>query len=210
MNYEGTRMVNFYAVLGKEDNYKFLTPFTKSSEDERLKVIKIGKLKEYVESDLNILKLVYEPNGLTKENMMSDVMMDADLVTLSNKKGVEVLLPSTYLTVMDVDKRTYTYNRRALVIDLGALEQTEKLETLKNDIADACVNNIGKIVDIKEVPLTTDVYVSSDEHETKQADRSVTINGAVNNISRITMLEKALQAKQKEIDSLMCIIKKKY
>lgn len=200
---------NFYAVLGREDNYKLLPPFVKDDENEVLKIIDTGKLKEYVESDLNILKTVYEPNGLSKVDMEEDISLDSDLITLSNKKGFKIVVPSTYLTIEDVDKRTYVYNRRALVIDLGALSKQESLVNLIQGVKDVCIKNIGKLVNVKEVPLTTDVYLTDQEHEVKQADRLVTIGGAIDNMSRITQLEQALVNKQKEIDSLMCIIKKK-
>ena len=198
-------MANFYPVIGKTDNYEFLSPFDGLNKDTTMTVISSMMMREYETAEVDVLKLVYEQNGLTKQDLLHDISLDAMLVTIKTNNDI-IYIPSTYLHVQDQNKRTQIYNRKVLVMDLGFLPTNENITDLQNELVSVTVSTLGLSPDIRSVVISDDEYVTDDEHDLRLANRAVSRVSNYTSIGRVSELERTITNKDRIITQLKQII----
>ena len=199
-------MSNFYPIVGRTDNYKLLPPFDGLNKDTTMTVVGTMLLADYDSADIDIFKTVYERNGLTEQDFRNDIDNNVMLVTLKLNTGKEYI-PSSYLYVESPDKRTFVYNRKAFIIDLGQLPVMEDVESLKTELVDTIVRTLGIEPFIKDVVISDDVYVDDEENSLRLANRSVSRVDNFTSVGRVSDLMAEVSKKDEIIRQLKDIIK---
>ncbi len=92
--------------------------------------------------DNTFFETVYEPRGLTREDLAKHARAGVLLVTLQTESGVNYYVPASYITGIP-SSNTTAYNCLMLTAQLGPLPIDENIGSLRDYITDAIVDHYG-------------------------------------------------------------------
>ena len=90
-------MANNFIVppLGAKGRFKFVEPFNKEQyQNEELRVSAIRTFKELKDSSIDVYELIYQPVGLTENDLLKDIENNIPIVVLESQAGKYLNIPA--------------------------------------------------------------------------------------------------------------------
>ena len=131
-------MANNFIVppLGAKGRFKFVEPFNKEQyQNEELRVSAIRTFKELKDSSIDVYELIYQPVGLTENDVLKDIENNIPIVVLESQAGKYLNIPANKIQSLP-DISGIKYQQRMLVANLGLLPLDFNLDTLYKVIKD--------------------------------------------------------------------------
>ena len=150
-----------------------LAPFTQVMLNDSYLVSADVLIQDLITSDVDVFAEVYEPVGLTKNDMIEDIRNKVRIITFVNLDGVlkHLSIPSNRFTIKsDVE---YKYKETGISINLGNMPIQEDYTELVNDLKAVIKERIGIEVIPDVVTLSSEKLVSADEHASFEAKRKL-------------------------------------
>jgi len=142
---------------------------------EEYKVESIRSLQEMIDGNENPLDTVYVDVGRTEEDMKHDIQNGVMIVVMVDSSGGYAYIPETkFLSAPDTTG--IRYQEKVLGINLGLLETSMDLTSLKSDILAMISDRIGIEANAQEVEKSAILRIPKDKHNYIQQNRELVKN----------------------------------
>lgn len=191
---------------GIKGRFSFKPPFDKYETNEELEIVYFEKIYIALSNGISVLKLVYNPVGLTKEHMANDIKSDRWLIGLLKSDGGILYLPEQYI----VEKENYLghpYQRFLLSVDVGLLPVDTDFDNLINDIRTLVAERVGVIPYMKVIKVGKIVQYDDNKDLECRIAREIHMVDRGNYKSQIDELERKIEIRDRTIAGLDCVVK---
>lgn len=173
-------MANNFIVppLGAKGRFKFLEPFNKEQyQNEELRVSAIRTFKELKDSSIDVYELIYQPVGLTENDLLKDIENNIPIVVLESQAGKYLNIPANKIQSLP-DISGIKYQQRMLVANLGLLPLDFNLDTLYKVIKDDVYDVTGIQTEVQDIKSSGIVIIDEikDKEYMKLLDNKRTVN----------------------------------
>lgn len=173
-------MTNNFIVppLGAKGRFKFVEPFNKEQyQNEELRVSAIRTFKELKDSSIDVYELIYQPVGLTENNLLKDMENNIPIVVLESQAGKYLNIPANKIKSLP-DISGIKYQQRMLVANLGLLPLDFNIDTLYKIIKDDVYDVTGIQTEVKDIKSSGIVIIDEikDKEYMKLLDNKRTVN----------------------------------
>ena len=173
-------MVNNFIVppLGAKGRFKFVEPFNKEQyQNEELRVSAIRTFKELKDSSIDVYELIYQPVGLTENDVLKDIENNIPIVVLESQAGKYLNIPANKIQSLP-DISGIKYQQRMLVANLGLLPLDFNIDTLYNVIKDDVYDVTGIQTEVQDIKSSGIVIIDEikDKEYMKLLDNKRTVN----------------------------------
>jgi hypothetical protein len=173
-------MTNNFIVppLGAKGRFKFVEPFNKEQyQNEELRVSAIRTFKELKDSSIDVYELIYQPVGLTENDLLKDVENNIPIVVLESQAGKYLNIPANKIKSLP-DISGIKYQQRMLVANLGLLPLDFNIDTLYKIIKDDVYDVTGIQTEVKDIKSSGIVIIDEikDKEYMKLLDNKRTVN----------------------------------
>ena len=173
-------MANNFIVppLGAKGRFKFVEPFNKEQyQNEELRVSAIRTFKELKDSSIDVYELIYQPVGLTENDLLKDIENNIPIVVLESQAGKYLNIPANKIQSLP-DISGIKYQQRMLVANLGLLPLDFNIDTLYNVIKDDVYDVTGIQTEVQEIKSSGIVIIDEikDKEYMKLLDNKRTVN----------------------------------
>lgn len=192
-------MANNFIVppLGAKGRFKFLEPFNKEQyQNEELRVSAIRTFKELKDSSIDVYELIYQPVGLTENDLLKDIENNIPIVVLESQAGKYLNIPANKIQSLP-DISGIKYQQRMLVANLGLLPLDFNLDTLYKVIKDDVYDVTGIQTEVQDIKSSGIVII--DEIKDKEYMRLLD-NKRIVNLSYRTRYYKLKDAYDKLLE----------
>lgn len=169
-----------FTLKGKLD--KFLSPTTIYT------CIAIRKFEELISAGIDIYTEYYIPLGLSQEDYQKDLSNRACIIVVKSTSNITKSFPSTYLASYP-SGNGIKYSVKALIVELGALNDDYDLSVIEQKIKDLVTAEIGvKNATIKKLILSKEELIDEASHNRIIAAREAnkaTITNSYNTVSQL-------------------------
>lgn len=173
-------MANNFIVppLGAKGRFKFVEPFNKEQyQNEELRVSAIRTFKELKDSSIDVYELIYQPVGLTENDLLKDIENNIPIVVLESQAGKYLNIPANKIQSLP-DISGIKYQQRMLVANLGLLPLDFNIDTLYNVIKDDVYDVTGIQTEVQDIKSSGIVIIDEikDKEYMKLLDNKRTVN----------------------------------
>ena len=173
-------MANNFIVppLGAKGRFKFVEPFNKEQyQNEELRVSAIRTFKELKDSSIDVYELIYQPVGLTENDLLKDIENNIPIVVLESQAGKYLNIPANKIQSLP-DISGIKYQQRMLVANLGLLPLDFNLDTLYNVIKDDVYDVTGIQTEVQDIKSSGIVIIDEikDKEYMRLLDNKRTVN----------------------------------
>ena len=173
-------MANNFIVppLGAKGRFKFVEPFNKEQyQNEELRVSAIRTFKELKDSSIDVYELIYQPVGLTENDLLKDIENNIPIVVLESQAGKYLNIPANKIQSLP-DISGIKYQQRMLVANLGLLPLDFNIDTLYNVIKDDVYDVTGIQTEVQDIKSSGIVIIDEikDKEYMKLLDNKKTVN----------------------------------
>lgn len=173
-------MTNNFIVppLGAKGRFKFVEPFNKEQyQNEELRVSAIRTFKELKDSSIDVYELIYQPVGLTENDLLKDMENNIPIVVLESQAGKYLNIPANKIKSLP-DISGIKYQQRMLVANLGLLPLDFNIDTLYKIIKDDVYDVTGIQTEVKDIKSSGIVIIDEikDKEYMKLLDNKRTVN----------------------------------
>lgn len=173
-------MANNFIVppLGAKGRFKFLEPFNKEQyQNEELRVSAIRTFKELKDSSIDVYELIYQPVGLTENDLLKDIENNIPIVVLESQAGKYLNIPANKIQSLP-DISGIKYQQRMLVANLGLLPLDFNLDTLYKVIKDDVYDVTGIQTEVQDIKSSGIVIIDEikDKEYMRLLDNKRTVN----------------------------------
>ena len=173
-------MANNFIVppLGAKGRFKFVEPFNKEQyQNEELRVSAIRTFKELKDSSIDVYELIYQPVGLTENDVLKDIENNIPIVVLESQAGKYLNIPANKIQSLP-DISGIKYQQRMLVANLGLLPLDFNIDTLYNVIKDDVYDVTGIQTEVQDIKSSGIVIIDEikDKEYMKLLDNKRTVN----------------------------------
>ena len=173
-------MANNFIVppLGAKGRFKFVEPFNKEQyQNEELRVSAIRTFKELKDSSIDVYELIYQPVGLTENDLLKDIENNIPIVVLESQAGKYLNIPANKIQSLP-DISGIKYQQRMLVANLGLLPLDFNIDTLYNVIKDDVYDVTGIQTEVQDIKSSGIVIIDEikDKEYMRLLDNKRTVN----------------------------------
>ena len=173
-------MANNFIVppLGAKGRFKFVEPFNKEQyQNEELRVSAIRTFKELKDSSIDVYELIYQPVGLTENDLLKDIENTIPIVVLESQAGKYLNIPANKIQSLP-DISGIKYQQRMLVANLGLLPLDFNIDTLYNVIKDDVYDVTGIQTEVQDIKSSGIVIIDEikDKEYMRLLDNKRTVN----------------------------------
>lgn len=173
-------MANDFIIppLGSKGRFKFVEPFNQEQyQNEELRVSAIRTFKELKDSSINVYELIYQPVGLTENDLLVDVENNIPIVVLESQAGKYLNIPANKIKSLP-DISGIKYQQRMLVANLGLLPLDFNVDTLYKIIKDDVYDVTGIQTEVQDIKSSGIVIIDEikDKEYMKLLDNKKTVN----------------------------------
>lgn len=165
----------------------------------------IRKISEMVANGVDVLNLVYIPNGLDQAAYDDNVKNDYSVVTLQSTSGALLLVPSPYLGGWP-SADSVPYVVMGMVINLGAIPNTIDPTFLTDKVEPVIKAALGLDPEIHYVTLSETANKTWDDHVANENARTAAITDENSDYIKRVNAEAALTDAQAQIAALQQVI----
>lgn len=151
-------------ILDSAGSYTFLPPFNDLVGSEEIYHCRaVRKVEDWLHNGQKPLEMIYEPMGLSEEDMDEDAKAGIPIVSLQNNAGTWYNIPARYITSLPtVNGRTY--RGVSLVAQLPILDESLDLSNLKDQISNLIKDNLGVVPEVTEVITTRTMLLDESKY----------------------------------------------
>uniref|UniRef100_A0AAU7PFK9 Uncharacterized protein n=1 Tax=Burkholderia phage vB_BgluM-SURPRISE13 TaxID=3159457 RepID=A0AAU7PFK9_9VIRU len=165
----------------------------------------IRKISEMVANGIDVLNMVYIPNGLDQTAYDSDVQNDYSIITLQSAAGALLLVPSSYLAGWPSGD-SVPYVVMGMIINLGPIPNTIDPTFLTDKVAPVIKAALGLDPEIQYATLSETTNKTYDDHVAQEATRTAAITDENSDYVKRLNAEADLTAAQAQIAALQQFI----
>lgn len=169
-----------FPTIGSTCAYKFITKF--QSLDEIYTLTKLSSFQTVVDEGVDFYKTLYEPLGLTKEQLAADYgayQSDtiATLVTVNNETQTTYHIPNSILAEIP-DPYVQEYLSIYTAIDLGYIDVPSKLDWFRTEIEELAKSVTGT-TETTNMFLSTKKWMPISDYEAYDEQRKERIKKVI-------------------------------
>jgi hypothetical protein len=165
----------------------------------------LRKISEMVANGIDVLNLVYIPNGLTQDDYNDGVANDWSVVTLQAASGLMVLVPSPWLAGWP-SADSVPYVVMGMIINLGAIPNTIDPTFLTDKVEPVIKAALGLDPEIHYATLSETATKTWDDHVAQENARTAAITDENSDYIKRVNAEADLAAAQAQIAALQQVI----
>lgn len=123
----------------------------------------VRSFKEITQNKIDVYETFYKSKGLSKEQYKTDTNAGVVIVALRATSGNFIYVPSSYILGVP-NGNGYTYSRRIITLELGALPTGLDTASLQKDLQTMVNARFGVNPVVKEVELPITEIVTPENH----------------------------------------------
>jgi len=166
-------MNNKYIIppINSKGRYTVAPPFdTVFRSDIEYKVIAIRSITELLSEDIDVYSLIYQPVGLTEDDMNEDLTNNVPIITFQSESGTLLYIPASYITSIPLIAGKI-FTQKIIAINLGLVPEDLNLDAVVEDVTDYVQSLLGiqpstEVIDTSQRMLYS--YEEYDKYEQKR------------------------------------------
>lgn len=156
--------MNIIPPINSKGLFSFAEPFASViPKNQEYKVTSVRSLTEMYNSAEQPYETIYKIVGLTEANFADDVANNISIVVFASNGNEYFYVPSNRILSMP-DISGIKYQEVILAVSLGAMPINYNLDLIKSNIVSEVYNTIGTQSNVKSVPSSAVILVTSDEN----------------------------------------------
>ena len=193
-------------IVGVKGKFTTASPYsTLVSSAIDYECIAVQEFKHLNALGTDVYETVYLPVQLTRDNAAEDEKSGVRIVTLMTAAGVNVKVPSRYITGIP-DSTSLRYVNTSIVALLSAMPENTSISTLTTTIAALIENTLGIKPNVKLVKYGVSEAVTEIEHQAIIASRNRRITTQTNPVKEALDYRTKYEAektKREELEKLL-------
>jgi hypothetical protein len=155
--------------INSKGMFIFAEPFNSIiPQNQEYNVVGIRSLVELYNSSEQPYETIYKIVGLTESEFKTDVSADIPIVVFASNGNEFFYVPGNRIVSMP-DISGVKYKEQVLAIALGSLPIDYNFDLVMSNISDLVYDVIGVRSNVKIVPASTTILITSDEDDTFKA-----------------------------------------
>jgi len=123
---------------------------------------------------MDIYRVVYEPLGMSRDDMLEDEYRKIPIVTLSTETGENVSVPSD--AILDHPRLDgHIYSEKMMIVPLGTLPNELDVGVLCEDVRVFVHDRIGVTTKVNIIPTSNSIMLTNEEHDVYNGERIANI-----------------------------------
>jgi len=166
------------------------------------KVIAVRTIREYLDTDTDVLNLIYLPEGLTEQDFNNDLNENMPIVTLLSPSGSYIYIPANKLASIP-DVTGYKFRRKIISVDLGFIPDDTDLTWLNDEIKDLVLTKYGVEPDVSTVNASQAYLYTDDEYQTFETKRELNVKDNLTCYAKLNNITKELELMKKKLEAVL-------
>ena len=152
--------------------YSFKSPFDTFNRKEEVLLVSKKDIRELISSDLDVFSLIYNPVGLSQNDMLQDMNDNVKILTFRTNSGDYIDIPEKYVIIDSSTFNGVEYQSKLFVFKLPALPTNEDLDILKTELEEYINGRLGIECASKIMETSAKTVITRDQHDLNMIDRN--------------------------------------
>lgn len=164
-------------------------------------VTAVESLSKLLADNIDVKTIMYLSQGLTADQYLSDLKNNIPMVTLKTEADELFYIPANLIENMP-EATGIVYKQRAIVINLGYVNDTIDIESVGIEVCDLVKGYTGLDVSAEDVDLSGSYILSYEEDDAREAKRMSNITNVVTCKARLLKCEEILASYKVKLHAL--------